>query len=72
MGKNGGNSRNGKRSKTVLTDVGPVEIVVLRDRDGSFEPKIVKKRANPSPLCSGPGTRARTLPPTRARPPASP
>jgi putative transposase len=43
-GKNGGNSRNGKRSKTVLTDVGPVEIAVPRDRDGSFEPKIVKKR----------------------------
>ena len=42
-GKNGGNSRNGKRSKTVLTDVGPVEITVPRDRDGSFEPKIVKK-----------------------------
>jgi putative transposase len=44
VGKDGGNSRNGKRSKTVLTDVGPVEIVVPRDRDGSFEPKIVKKR----------------------------
>ncbi len=44
VGKNGGNSRNGKRSKTVLTDVGPVEITVPRDRDGSFEPKIVKKR----------------------------
>ncbi len=43
-GKNGGNSRNGKRSKTVLTDVGLVEISVPRDRDGSFEPKIVKKR----------------------------
>lgn len=43
-GKNGGNSRNGKRSKTVLTDVGPVEITVPRDREGSFEPKIVKKR----------------------------
>jgi transposase-like protein len=43
-GKNGGNSRNGRRSKTVLTDVGPVEITVPRDRDGSFEPKIVKKR----------------------------
>ena len=27
-GKNGGNSRNGKRPKTVLTDVGPVEIPV--------------------------------------------
>jgi transposase-like protein len=43
-GKNGGNSRNGTRSKTVLTDVGPVEIIVPRDRDGSFEPKTVKKR----------------------------
>jgi hypothetical protein len=30
------------RAKTVLTDVGPVEITVPRDRDGSFEPKIVK------------------------------
>src|SRR3954452_3757259 len=38
-GKNGGNSRNGTRSKTVLTEVGPVEIAVPRDRDGSFEPK---------------------------------
>ncbi|MFI7894685.1 IS256 family transposase [Streptomyces sp. CACIS-1.16CA] len=43
-GKIGGNFRNGERSKTVLTDVGPVEITVPRDRDGSFEPKIVKKR----------------------------
>ncbi|GAA2342101.1 hypothetical protein GCM10010246_29170 [Streptomyces cuspidosporus] len=43
-GKDGGNSRNGKRSKTVLTEVGPVEIAVPRDRDGSFEPKIAKKR----------------------------
>lgn len=43
-GKNGGNSRNGKRSKTVLTDVGPVGIEVPRDREGSFEPQIVKKR----------------------------
>ncbi len=43
-GKNSGNSRNGTRSKTVLTDVGPVEITVPRDREGSFEPKIVAKR----------------------------
>lgn len=43
-GENGGNSRDGTRSKTVLTDVGPVEITVPRDRDGSFEPRIVKKR----------------------------
>jgi transposase-like protein len=43
-GRDGGNSRNGRRSKTVLTEVGPVEIDVPRDRDGSFEPKIVPKR----------------------------
>jgi putative transposase len=43
-GHNSGNSRNGTRTKTVLTDVGPVQITVPRDRDGSFEPKIVAKR----------------------------
>ncbi len=44
LGRNGGNSRSGSRSKTVLTAIGPVELDVPRDRDGSFEPKIVKKR----------------------------
>ena len=44
-GRSGGNSRNGRRSKTVLTEVGPVEIDVPRDRDGSFEPKIVRQAA---------------------------
>jgi len=44
-GKDGGNSRNGTRSKTVLTDIGPVEIDVPRDREGSFEPAIVKNRS---------------------------
>ncbi|SDM33301.1 Transposase, Mutator family, partial [Nonomuraea maritima] len=39
-----GNARNGTRSKTVITDVGPVQISVPRDRDGSFDPKIVRKR----------------------------
>jgi putative transposase len=39
-GRNTGNARNGSRSKTVLTDVGPVEITVPRDRDGSFEPVV--------------------------------
>ena len=43
-GDNSGNPRNGKRSKTVLTDIGPVEIEVPRDRAGTFEPQIVKKR----------------------------
>ena len=43
-GRNKANSRNGTRAKKLLTDVGPVEIEVPRDRDGSFEPKIVRKR----------------------------
>lgn len=39
------NTRNGTTVKTVVTDtVGPVEIEVPRDRDGSFEPVIVRKR----------------------------
>jgi putative transposase len=43
-GRNGQNSGNGTRAKTVLTEVGPVEIEVPRDRDGSFDPVIVRKR----------------------------
>ena len=43
-GRGTGNSRNGVRSKTVLTDVGPVEIDVPRDRNAEFEPRIVAKR----------------------------
>jgi transposase-like protein len=44
VGRNRANSRNGIRSKTVLTEIGPVEIEVPRDRDGSFEPHLVRKR----------------------------
>src|SRR6266496_2941392 len=44
MGRNGSNSRNGTRTKTVFTEIGPVQIEVPRDRDGSFEPAIVRKR----------------------------
>ncbi len=44
-GRNGANSRNGYRPKTVVTDnCGEVQIAVPRDRDGSFEPVIVAKR----------------------------
>jgi putative transposase len=43
-GRNHRNSRNGVRSKTVLTEIGPVEIGVPRDVDASFTPKIVRKR----------------------------
>jgi putative transposase len=39
------NIRNGTRSKTVISgNTGPVEIDVPRDRAGTFEPQIVKKR----------------------------
>jgi len=44
VGRNRGNSRNGVRAKTVLTEIGPVEIDVPRDIDASFDPQIVKKR----------------------------
>ena len=43
-GHHSGNSRNGTRTKTVITDIGPVELDVPRDRDGSFQPVIVPKR----------------------------
>jgi putative transposase len=43
-GRGTGNSRNGTRAKTVLTEVGPVQVDVPRDRDASFEPRIVAKR----------------------------
>jgi putative transposase len=38
-----GNSRNGTAPKTVLTDIGVVDLAVPRDRAGSFEPQIVRK-----------------------------
>src|SRR5258708_37488355 len=42
-GNGSGNSRNGSYDKTVTTAAGPVRIGVPRDRNGSFEPKIVPK-----------------------------
>jgi putative transposase len=45
QGAGGGNVRNGTRPKTVLSDsTGHVEIDVPRDRAGTFEPQIVRKR----------------------------
>ena len=38
------NERNGTRAKTVHTELGPVSIEVPRDRHGSFEPLVVRKR----------------------------
>lgn len=45
VGRGSGNSRNGTRSKTVVTDnVGAIKIQVPRDRNATFEPQLVKKR----------------------------
>lgn len=43
VGRGSGNSRNGSTPKTLLTDVGAVDLEVPRDRAGSFDPKIVRK-----------------------------
>ena len=46
-GRGTGNSRNGSTGKTVLTGIGAVGLAVPRDRNGSFEPRIVRKGADP-------------------------
>lgn len=42
-GRGTGNSRNGRNSKTLLTEDGELEIAVPRDRAGSFEPQLIAK-----------------------------
>ena len=71
-----GNLRNGSSQKTLKGEQGHVDIEVPRDRQGTFEPQLVKKgqtrlegtdRQNPGPVCSRdddpryPVTVARTL-----------
>lgn len=51
MGRNGGNSRNGTRTKTVMTEIGPVDIEVPRDREGTFKPTIVRNAPAPPGWC---------------------
>lgn len=43
QGKNTGNSRNGSSRKTLKNDNGEIDLSVPRDRNGSFDPVIVKK-----------------------------
>jgi len=38
-----GNNRNGSSAKTVLTDAGSIPVTVPRDRNGTFEPKLIPK-----------------------------
>ena len=42
-GNNTGNSRNGTSRKTILTEIGDIGIAIPRDRNGEYEPKIIKK-----------------------------
>jgi len=41
-GNNSGNSRNGYSKKTIKTRLGNTEIDIPRDRNGEFEPQILK------------------------------
>ncbi|EQA08110.1 transposase, Mutator family protein [Glaesserella parasuis H465] len=41
--RKGKNARNGYTSKTVICDEGEIEIETPRDRDGTFEPQLIKK-----------------------------
>lgn len=43
-GRGAGNSRNGANPKTLKTDQGPLTIEAPRDRNGTFEPLLVRKR----------------------------
>lgn len=43
-GRSSGNARNGKSRKTVRSTLGELQVETPRDRDGSFEPQLVKKR----------------------------
>mgnify|MGYP003440696604 CR=1 FL=1 len=43
IGDHSGNSRNGKHKKTVKSNYGDIELEIPRDRNGEFEPKIIKK-----------------------------
>src|SRR5947209_20135427 len=42
-GRGSGNNRNGKSRKEVQGDFGAVEIEVPRDRNGTYDPKIIHK-----------------------------
>ena len=43
-GRKSGNSRNGRTAKRLESESGSLDLEVPRDRNGSFEPKIVEKR----------------------------
>ncbi len=58
-GRGSGNSRNGTFPKRVLTDAGPIDLDIPRDRAGTFEPKLVPNGVTAWPVStrtSSPGT----------------
>jgi len=44
-GRGSGNNRNGTTPKTVLTEIGAIDLDIPRDRSGTFEPKLVPKHS---------------------------
>jgi putative transposase len=45
-GNNSGNSRNGKSAKTIMGTFGEIALETPRDRNGTFEPQIIKKTSD--------------------------
>jgi putative transposase len=43
VGRGSPNKRNGSTPKTVLTEVGPLPLDVPRDRNSTFEPRLVPR-----------------------------
>jgi transposase-like protein len=44
-GRGSGNNRNGTSPKTVLSEIGAIELDIPRDRNGTFDPALVPKHA---------------------------
>ena len=42
-GRGSGNSRNGTTPKTIQAELGPVQLDLARDRNGTFEPQLIPK-----------------------------
>lgn len=48
-GRNSGNNRNGVTTKTIKGDFGQMDLATPRDRNGTFDPKVIKKRQTTMP-----------------------
>jgi transposase-like protein len=60
--RDGGNSRNGRWAKTVLTEIGPVTIEVPRDIESTFEPQIVSSPSSPASPATRPSATSSATP----------